>query len=293
LRPAIDLWVGWATRQRRHLALAWAHAVTSVRASIDADVADATPAGIAVAALRYPRGAVIHTSVPLPSAQWTYPVNSVCDACDVSESDIPMTSCALCNISRCRACMGLALRMWRQLTDDGSAREWLCAMCTAVWLRKAAGSSTLAAGWDLLLAASVMPQAITADPESSVPAGARVPAPSAHNTFFRAGKLRVGLLAHGHPGGGARARGNRFDGAGVLVLARPTAADDAFANTSHVFCHRGAVPPGPPVDTAVPEAVWPLALGVPASQWPTDTGSGHAAPSPAPSAPPRVCWPSL
>jgi hypothetical protein len=288
LRPAIDLWVGWATRQRQHLASAWAHAIASVRASIDADVADATPAGLDLAALRYPRGAVIHTSIPLLSAQWTYPVNGVCDACNVAESDMPMTSCALCNTSRCRACMGIALPMWGQLTDDGSDWEWLCPMCTAIWLRKAAGSNTLAAGWDLLLAALVMPQAIRADPEGSFPAGAGAPAPAAHNTLFRAGTLRVGLLALRQPlaGGGARAKGNRFDGADVLVLARPTAADDAFANTSHVFRHRGAAPPGPPADTAGPEVVRPLALAVPA--WLTDTGSGHTAPSRVPSAPPRV-----
>jgi hypothetical protein len=290
LRPAIDLWVGWATRQRRHLALAWARAVASVRASIDADVADATPAGIALAALRYPRGAVIHTSIPLLSAQWTYPVNGVCDACNVAEYDMPMTSCALCNISRCRACMGLALPMWRQLTDDASAWEWLCPMCTAIWLRKAAGSNALAAGWDLLLTALVMPQAIMADPESSIPAEAGVPAPSAHNALFRAGTLRVGLLAHGQPlaGGGARATGNRFGGADVLVLARPTAADDAFADTGHVFRHRGAAPPGPPADTAGLVVVRPLALALPASRQPTDTGSGHTPPSPTPSAAPRV-----
>jgi hypothetical protein len=75
LRPAVDLWVGWAVRQRQHLASAWRRAVTAVRASIDMDAADATPAGFALAALRYPRGADIHTGVPLLSAEWTYAVN--------------------------------------------------------------------------------------------------------------------------------------------------------------------------------------------------------------------------
>jgi hypothetical protein len=192
---------------------------------VDAD--DDTAAGRQLAAALFPRGALIHTDLPLLLQPWPVFVDGVCDSCQQPcghenyGASVGLTHHPTCNAVRCDLCMGVRPEVLRWLRDEKCPWEWLCPLCTAIWTRKAAAGAHLRDGWTLVSAALGSAQPIAGT-----------------NQTFQARPLASRLLRPVHP-----ARVVEWD---MLLLVPPTLRGPPGTTVEATDVDGAAAPEGTP-----------------------------------------------
>jgi hypothetical protein len=176
----------------------------------------------ALARQRYPRGSLLHTSLPLLLPPWAAGTrNGQCQYCNRDPSAVGrvLAQDPLCNCIACADCVGLRGTERQAVAPSADADsaagdlEWLCSGCTTMWLRAVTGSDD--AGW------------------TAVCDGGWAPQPSAQASQSAGGASRPTLCArwlpaaaapgvrHGH--GGSAAAPSAASGGSGLRGAPPTA----------------------------------------------------------------------
>jgi hypothetical protein len=137
-------------------------------------------------------------------------------------------------------------------------------MRIARWMRKAAAGDITMAGWDLLLTAIAVPQAIMAELASTGPAAAHVPA----RPLVRPGTLRGSLHAPDNQSL-ACSRRSPVRQCGDVVCCTACCGGEAFS-ASHVFTC--ATMPAPPTDAVCSESLRPCSCLLRPVQLPAAAG---------------------
>jgi hypothetical protein len=146
--------------------------VDSLRATIAAATDTLTDAEQRLAAAYWPYGALLHTELPGLIEPWRLSVDGNCDRCGRLCDRDPLSTlpeavgqCLGCNTVRCDVCMELEHAMRREVTSTAGGYEWLCPLCTAAWLRRAAGAPSrwVPAAWAYFRDATHTPVAIAGE----------------------------------------------------------------------------------------------------------------------------------